>query len=51
MQRKIRCWFLALDYPLLIVSNGIFIAAKSATDKFVAKNISNDKSASDICRC
>ena len=28
---------LALDYPLLIVSNGIFVAAKSATNKFVAK--------------
>jgi hypothetical protein len=28
---------LASDYPLLIVSNEIFIAAKSATDKSVAK--------------
>jgi hypothetical protein len=37
MQRKIRCWFLASDYPLLIVSNGISVAAKSATDKSIAK--------------
>jgi hypothetical protein len=28
---------LASDYPLLIVSKGICVAAKSATDKFVAK--------------
>jgi hypothetical protein len=28
---------LASDYPLLIVSNKIFVAAKSATDKFIAK--------------
>jgi hypothetical protein len=28
---------LASDYPLLIVSNGISVAVKSATDKFVAK--------------
>jgi hypothetical protein len=28
---------LALDYPLLIVSNGISVAAKSAMDKSVAK--------------
>jgi len=28
---------LASDYPLLIVSNGISVAVKSATDKSVAK--------------
>jgi hypothetical protein len=39
LQRNIRCWLLALDYPLLIVSNGIFVAAKSATDKSVAKKL------------
>jgi len=27
----------ATDYPLLIVSNGLSVAAKSATDKSVAK--------------
>jgi hypothetical protein len=37
LQRNIRCWLLASDYPLLIVSNGISVAAKSATDKSVAK--------------
>jgi hypothetical protein len=28
---------LATENPLLIVSNGIFVAAKSATNKYVAK--------------
>jgi len=39
LQRKIRCLQLARDYPLLIVSNEFSVAAKSATDKFVAKKL------------
>jgi len=35
--RKSIASLLASNYPLLILSNGIFVAAKSATDKFVAK--------------
>jgi len=37
LQWKIRCLQLATDNPLLIISNEFFIAAKLATDKFVAK--------------
>jgi hypothetical protein len=36
-QRKIRCLQLAKDYPLLTVCNEFSVAAKSTTDKSVAK--------------
>jgi hypothetical protein len=37
LQRKIHFLQLATDYPLLILSNGFSVAAKSATDLSVFK--------------
>jgi hypothetical protein len=37
LQHRICCLQLATDYPLLIVSNGFSVAAKSTMDKSVAK--------------